>query len=456
MAMKRLLVLTVMLMLLCGTASADTLKTDMTEAEMTAIWQASFDKMGTYGDVNQSGELPEKGMMTYEHALDVARQSIFDKYGTPAEELDAMGVYPDYYLETWHLYFSPLTDGDVDRDPVYYAAPGAYRVYVDAWTGEVTYCNWYMDEFWDYAQRVWDNGSRDTVYGRAQGVDFFTQSRERQDYFRELMKDAGYDISVINNAPERILLRKTLDIMFADPATVIQPEEDEIIARAWAALEETYGLSTDLMRKYAYCATYSDLDTGTVDVFIAYNYEQEFLWQEDRISEWDCRLFSYANRLGNFMVQMDEATGEVMNVVHIYTDDGTDSGDKLMNKWRWTAEDLVIFDAAYTDYKQKMDAAAEEGKSREEMDMLHYELLRALGGDIGPYQAVTLAQEAAAREAGMTMEKFLEMWPESNVFYNRDGAYDVELWAGSGPVWQLQVSGRDGTILSVQKTDGVG
>lgn len=456
MSMKRLLMITVVLMLLCSVAMAETLSAPMSEQDMAAIWQASFDRMGTWGAVNLSGELPEKGMITYDRALAIARQAIFDKYGTPAEELDAMGVYPDYYMEAWHLYFSPVKEQDVAYDSGYYAAPGAYRVYMNARTGEVTYCNWYMDEFWDYAQRVWDNGSKDTVYGRAKTVSFFQQSQEQQEHFRQLLTEAGYDVSVINNSPEHILQRKKLDIMFADPATVVQPEDDPLIAKAWAAVGEKYGLDTALMRKYAYCATWSDLDLGTEDVFIAYNYEQEFLWQEEHITDWDCRLFSYAQRLGNFLVQMDAETGDVVNVVRVYTDEEELTGDKLLHKNRWTAEDLVAFDQAFADYKQQMDAAVASELPYAEQNALHYEILHAIGGEIGQYKAIEIARAAAAEQAGMTQEAFLQAWPEGDAFYGRDGVYEVELWAGEGPVWQVLISSSDGEVISVEKTDGVG
>ncbi|MBQ8654170.1 MAG: PepSY domain-containing protein [Clostridia bacterium] len=453
--MKRMLLMLIVL-LLPAAALSETLTEPMTEADMAAIWQSSFDRMGTYGAVNQSGELPQKGMISYDTALETARQAIISRYGTPEEELDAMGVYPDYYTEEWHLYFSPARNGDVDYDGGYYAAPGAYRVYLDAWTGEITYCNWYMDEFWNYAQRVWDRGDRDVVYGRAQGVSFFSQSREKQAYFIKLMEDAGYDVAVIDRSPERILLRKTLDIMFADPADVVQPEDDPLIRRAWDAVEAYTGLEADVLRSYAYCATYSEMDTGTRDVFIAYNYEQEFLWQEDRIGEWEGLLFSFARCLGNFMVQLDSETGEALNVVHVYPDEEAGSQEFLLRRRRWTADDFRAFDQAYKDYARQMKEAAAAGKSRGELNALSYELMHPLRGDVGPYRALELAQEAAASEAGMPAEKFRAVFTGSSVFYSRDDAYEIEFWSEEGPIWRVTINAMDGAVLSADQTDGEG
>ena len=45
-------------LLLPSAGLADTLSAPMPPAEMEAIWQESFQRMNTTGQVNQSGELP--------------------------------------------------------------------------------------------------------------------------------------------------------------------------------------------------------------------------------------------------------------------------------------------------------------------------------------------------------------------------------------------------------------
>lgn len=442
---------------------ADTLSAPMTEAEMAAIWQESFDRMNTTAEVNQSGELPGAGMLDYPTALTLAWQVILDTYGMPEEELDAMGVYPDYYEDVWHLYFTPLAGVDVDQDHDA-SGVGEYRVYLDAATGEVEYVNWYIDDFWPLAQRVWDAGKQDVVYAKAQTATFYQQSREQQEHFRQLLSDAGYDMSKVGMDAETLLESRALELLFADPDKVVQPEDDPLIAKAWEALEAAYGVDGDMMRRYAYVATYSPLETGTTDICINYNYEVEASWQEDRIGYWDCLLFSYARRLGLFMVQLDKDSGQVVNTVHAYADDAkTNVPGTLLGEIRWTAEDFAAFDEAYTRRKAAMDAAVAEGRSLMELEILSDRLMRDIGGDpalyaslpeedtdIGVENGWPAAWTAAAQAAGMEEAAFRAAYQAGECRYCLDRTYEYYFWDDSDAGYRVVLDAATGEVVSAE------
>ncbi|MGN1020657.1 MAG: hypothetical protein ACI4O7_09810 [Aristaeellaceae bacterium] len=452
-------------LLLPGAGVADTLSAPMTPAEMEAIWQESFGRMHTTAEVNPSGELPGAGMLDYPTALALARQTILDTYGTPEEELDAMGVYPDYYEDVWHLYFTPLNGVDVDADHDA-SGVGEYRVYLSAATGEVEYVNWYIDDFWPLAQRVWDAGKRDVVYDKARTASFYQQSQAQQEHFRHLLADAGYDMSQVGMDAETLLASRALELLFADPAGVVQPEDDPLVAKAWAALEEACGVDGEAMRRYAYVATYSPLETGTTDICISYNYEVEALWQEDRIGCWDCLLFSYARRLGLFMVQLDEGTGEVVNVVRAWVGDaGTDEPDTLLGKTRWTAEDFAAFDEAYALRREAMDAAVAEGRSLAELEVLSDRLMRELGGDpevygslpeedtdIGVENGWPAAWMAAAQAAGMEEDAFRAAYQAGECRYCLDRTYEYYVWGDDDTGYRVVLDASTGEVISAEAT----
>ncbi len=196
----------------------------MTKDEMIAVWRASSEKMNTQaqwedgladleayearikaegGEIKQDmviSSLPKKDDMPYEEALEFAYAQIIECFGTPCEELEAMGVYPRL-LESpytdeeseWEFYITPRRDCEIALDHDY-EAPGEYLVEFGAQSGEVDLCIWYIDDFWPYAQRTWDAGKRDYVYKQAQKKDFGSLEAEERAYFIALFERAGYDL----------------------------------------------------------------------------------------------------------------------------------------------------------------------------------------------------------------------------------------------------------------------
>ena len=245
---------------------------------------------------------------------------------------------------------------------------------------------------------------------------------------------------------------------------VVQPEDDPLIAKAWEALEAAYGVDGDMMRRYAYVATYSPLETGTTDICINYNYEVEASWQEDRIGYWDCLLFSYARRLGLFMVQLDKDSGQVVNTVYAYADDAkTNVPGTLLGEIRWTAEDFAAFDEAYTRRKAAMDAAVAEGRSLMELEILSDRLMRDIGGDpalyaslpeedtdIGVENGWPAAWTAAAQAAGMEEAAFRAVYQAGECRYCLDRTYEYYFWDDSDAGYRVVLDAATGEVVSAE------
>ena len=90
------------------------------------MWKQSFEKMNTKGHIQTISDEAE-AEIPMEEAIAIARAAIIAKYGTPENELDAMGVYPGYfargwdgevydYPSEWDVFFSSRTDVDLDED----------------------------------------------------------------------------------------------------------------------------------------------------------------------------------------------------------------------------------------------------------------------------------------------------------------------------------------------------
>jgi len=161
---KPLLCLTAGLLLLCGTgALADTPAYIMTREEMQAVYEQSHQRMNTTGwfDIVTLNELPAdslarritslpmEGDLPYDEALRLAKTILQDKFDIPAEELDAMGIYPRLldYVHTdeeseWEFFFTPVRDIDFRMK---HALPdgGEYLAVIGARTGNVINAVWY-------------------------------------------------------------------------------------------------------------------------------------------------------------------------------------------------------------------------------------------------------------------------------------------------------------------------
>ena len=373
--MKKLstgMIVAIVLMLLSVTALAVGLTVE-------EVWQQSFTKMGTTGVIHTIGTPTEKDL-TMDEAAAIAREALKSSFGVTDEELDAMGFYPSYfaaevddgipYPSQWQFLWSSRTNVDIDKDDTDYGPNGEYRVYLYGETGEIDVCNFYTNNFWDYAQRVWDVGNHDLVYWHYQKTDFFNQTDEVQAYWTQQLADAGYTVRGKDEELHQVLLSAELDLLFCD-LTRIADNDDPQVAAAWAALEKETGLRADLLQKYAYIATIPGWNTGYDDVCIHFSYALEWDMMKagylDQYSDW---VFGLSKNAGMFMVSFEKGTTNVAAVTHVKRSE-TPTGDPvtegpLLVRTDWDAEDLPVFDAEYAKFDlavQRMRAAKLDGSS---------------------------------------------------------------------------------------------
>ena len=159
-----LLSLSAGLLLLCGTgALAEEPAYIMTREEMQAVYEQSHQRMNTSGwfdivtldempadsQARRITSLPMEGDLPFEEALTLAKTVLQDKFDIPADELDAMGVYPRLldYVHTdeeseWEFFFTPVRDIDFRMK---HALPdgGEYLAVIGARTGNVVDAVWY-------------------------------------------------------------------------------------------------------------------------------------------------------------------------------------------------------------------------------------------------------------------------------------------------------------------------
>ncbi len=377
------------LLLLCATGLAIGLTVE-------EIWKQSFDKMNTTA-VHEVISIPEEDDMTADEAIALAKEAIRNKYGTTDEEFERMGVYPAFYARgwdgkvfddpaEWQVYFSSRTDVNLDLDTLWYGPDGEYRVYINAETGEIMYCNWYTNDFWSKAQRIWDCGSHDVVYSKYKSSSFYSQSKERQAHFEKLLADAGYALIEHDQKYHDLLLGKTLDLKFHDPMESISPGTDAQADAAWLQLQLNYSLDPELLQKYAYEAVRLDLNTGTDDICIAFNFEEQFNRVDTGIlNRWVNTLFDDVDRIGLFMVSFEPGTTNVVEVTHVLRSeemrDASITEGELLERNDWTSRELYLFDEAYTQLEwaiARMDLA---GATDAEKEIVKDAYMRSLGGD---------------------------------------------------------------------------
>ncbi len=393
--MKKLstgMIIAIVLMLLSVTALAVGLTAE-------DLWQQSLEKMNTTADHEVLSD-DTQAEITLEEALDIARKAIQDKYGTPDEELDAMGVYPSYmargwdgktdeYPSEWNIYYSSRTDVDLFIDTLEYGPTGEYRVYINAETKEVTYCHWYTNDFWARAQTIWDCGSYDEIYTEYNRVAFFTQPIDQQEYWTAKLKEKGYTVrETAEESRHDLLCSAELSLLFSDPP--FADESDPQVIAAWEALAKQYGLNTDLMKKYAYVATKPVWQTGADNVCIHFNYNIE----TDKIGEalldseiW--QLFGQSNRLGMFMVSFEPGTTDVAAFTHVLRsrtnrEEPVTEGPLLVRS-NWNADDLLALDAAVTELDLAVKRMRAAGQGEEAIKVVIKDYCSRLGfGELYP------------------------------------------------------------------------
>lgn len=504
--MKRTLLLTALLCLLCGLAGAEYI---MTEEEMLAVYQASFDKMNTTCELDirtladlpafeeeyraHTGRerkedllfnsLPMEGDMPYEEALAYARKLILDTFGTPEEELDAMGVYPtltDYvYMDNeseWHFYFTPRRDTDIMLDHTY-DGEGEYRVNFGAQTGKVDYCNWYIDAFWpEYAQRTWDSGRHEYVMSRAKHKEFFTQSPESQQHFLELFEEAGYPPEDFTMSEAELLRANSTEISFAPAEENLLSKDYAGVQAALEALEKETGLTAELLERNAFCLIRSPIELETQDYCVGFNYNvQEQLDAQGRLDWAQMEAMHHVKRVGQYLIRLDPETLELISIVHAsLNEEKPDVSDaKLLQKSRWKGAELAEFEQLCQELRSLLETL--EPMTEREMDGHMDTFMREWGGDAERYplrraqdmplseaEAAAIAREAGAKATGRTIEDFQSYYEPESIYFDAVDTYYVRYaprnWRTNDAAESVTVpvNAKDGSVGEISLTHGFG
>ena len=378
------------------------------------IWKQSQEKMNTSGIVNVISD-DTNADFSAEEAIQIARAAIQGKYGTTDDELDGMGIYPNYIArgwdgETdndpskWEVWFSSRTGVNLDYSTLNYGPEGEYRVYINAETKEVTYCHWYTNDFWSRAQRVWNCGNYDELYARYTQPEFRSLPADQQEYWAKQLEEKGYILISEDVMRHDLLLNDSTELQFCELYDIADNSLPQVAA-AWDTVEKTYGFKAELLQKYAYVATLPDWNTGTDEVCIHYSYNLEFSRHIAMYSA-EIKVFSYANRCGLFMISFEKGTTDVVHVTHITRSESIREKSPVTEGTvlactDWSGADLMEFDSIYKTMvlaMRRMDAAEEDADS---MNLVANTYLRSLGDpyvsevdkpiDITPWFAETTA-----------------------------------------------------------------
>ena len=401
------LVLAIVLLLVTVTALAET----GAFQKLIEVWNNSFRKMNTTGAVDIVEQFDQEGFeedyggvkldyvistvpkgedLDYDQALAIARRAIFDRFGTPEAELDAMGVYPNFYntpyqdeVNEWELYFSPRRDVDIYEDHDY-EAPGEYRVWIDSPSGEVTNCIWYLDSFFpDYARRTWDAGKQDYVFSQAKKIQFYEQSAADQDYFIDLFKAAGYDVSALEKTDEQKLTSIDLQLAFAEADENLLHEDSPEIKAAIVAMEQVSGLTLEQLEKACFTLLPSPLASDTLDFCFCFNYEvEDTMFDETQAFQWQAH--SYVSRLGMDMVCLDPDTLTLVKSIHAKRPPAAEKADDptvLLGRRDWTVKDLPEFEELLAQATELDRRLAAGEIAYEEARKQYFAMMRSYGGD---------------------------------------------------------------------------
>ena len=490
----------------------------MTKAELLAICDESFEKMGTYSSVYYTEEevvdqaeletwladfekryteqtgyarkedlvvssTPGANDMPYDEALKYAKQMIMDKYGTPEEELDAMGVYPRFldfvYMEDeseWAFFFTPLTNCDIDEDHDY-SGPGEYRAEFKARSGEEVLCLWYIDDFWPYAQRTWDAGKYDVVYEQFKKATFLTQEADRQAYFAQLLKEKGYDVE----ADRDVLSALNLQLLYAEVSDSVLLSGDAAVETALAAMQETYGLDRATLQACGYGAFYSPFNSGTTDVCFSYNYNlaDQLMQSREGVTEagtWQNLIAYYPSRLGSYMISLGPETGAVTATTHEKRNAGSEDAQdaKLLAKQNWTSEDAAAYLKLCDELIPAAVASAQPNYAEHEAAV--HTLLREWGGSEDQFpacepdegeitydQAVEIARQAVMEEEKLTEEEFSALYDRTDASYDYTvPAYHAYVFSyiidgeNAAPDYYALIDAKSGEILEFKIAIGNG
>ncbi len=494
------LVLAVMLLLLSATALALTHL-----EELKAIWEDSYERMNTYGgfyavpmeefDLKGFEEdytadtglerkedlvintVPQEGDLPYEEAYLIAISAITEKFGTPVSEIEAMGVYPEFFksvynddVSEWEFYFSPRTNVNIEEDNTY-PPPGEYRVYIHSPSGEVTYCGWYLDEFFpDYAKRTWEAGKHQYVYERAKGgsfSDFFLMEADQRAYFLQLFREEGFDLSPFQLTDEALLENLSFTLEFYDGGENLMHADLPGIREALAVMEKEYGLTPALMDDLYYAALPSPAASDTLDICFSFNYDLAARASNELPYPYGLNAFCHVARrhLGSFMVVLDKDSYQVLKVIRHIKKEKPGTGEKLLENSVWEKELILQLPSLVNQLKQLTLAEGEE--STMELGIRYDEIMRSFGGsvkefpsrrlsanDVQQVQAEQIASAALAQKLDLSPGDLLLTYPQVLATYVPGNCtWSVQFYTEdqtrSAFVYEILVDAQNGEVLSI-------
>lgn len=493
------LVLALLLLLISVTALALTHL-----EELKAVWEDSYARMNTYGgfyavpmeefDLKGFEEdytagtglerkedlvintVPQEGDLPYEEAYLIAIAAITEKFGTPESEIEAMGVYPEFFksvynddVSEWEFYFSPRTNVNIEEDNTY-PPPGEYRVYIESPSGEVTYCGWYLDEFFpDYAKRTWEAGKHQYVYERAKGnafSDFFLMEADQREYFLQLFREDGFDLSPFQLTDEALLENLSFTLEFYDGGENLMHADLPGIREALAVMEEKYGLTPDLMDDLYYAALPSPAASDTLDICFSFNYDLAARAGSELPYPYGLNAFCHVARkhLGSFMVILDKDNFQVQNVIRHIDAKNPGTGEKLLENSVWEKE-LILKLPALTGQLKQLTLA--EGESTMELGIRYDEIMRSFGGsmeefpsrrltahDVQQDQAIQIATAALAEKLRLSPGDVLLAYPQVQATYvPQTAAWSVQFFTEDQTraeyIYETLVDAQNGNVLSI-------
>ena len=462
------------IILLLATVTGALAATDVWE-KLWEVWQESFNRMNTTGSFDavesfdqQAFEkeyggakddlivstVPQAGDLDYETAYAIARQAILDAFGTPEAELDAMGIYPQFYttpyhdeVNEWEFYFTPRQNVNIDEDHSY-DAPGEYMIRVASPSGEVTECFWYIDDFWpEYALRTWNAGKHDYVYEKAvdDGV-FHTMPRDQQENFLTLFAEAGYDAEPVKKNLETLLNGSLWRIVtWADAEENLLNSDSPSIQAVLEAMKKEYGFSKAQMEKYDFNLLPSPVDSETEDYFLAYNYNLCYpRFQSGVMGEFELSINQYPERLGFWLIRLDPAAHTVIEVEHVnktMDETGFLPSDKLLGRAHWSVNDLKEYETLRQQAIQ-IDRDTKTGLLSENLARGKFDtLMRAYGANPASYprqedgtegmrkaDAFEITRKAVMEKYHLTSRQMVEMYPRYTDSYIVGSRWEIHLY----------------------------
>lgn len=439
------------------------------------VWQDSFQRMNTTGsfDVVENFDqqvfeeeysgikedlivstVPQVGDLDYEAAYVLARQAILDSFGTPETELDAMGVYPQFYntpyvdeINEWEFYFTSRKDVNIDEDHTY-DAPGEYMVRIASPSGEVTGCFWYIDDFWpEYALRTWNAGKHDFVYEKAvtDGA-FHIMPQNQQDNFLALFTEAGYDAEPLQKELETLLNGSLWRaITWADAEENLLNSDSPAVQAVLEVMEKKYGFSKAQMELYDFNLLPSPIDSKTEDYCLTYNYNLCYpRFQSGNMGEYELSINQYPERLGFWVIQLEPSTYAVISVEHVnktMDEAGFLPSDKLLGRAHWSISDLHEYEALRQKVIQ-IDRESETGNLTENQARGRFDtLMREYGANPADYpwledetgglrkaDALEIARKTVMQKYNLTNAQMVEIYPQYDASYDVGNQWEIHFF----------------------------